>query len=263
LGILTPLLRFGWRHILSGPRIEVVAVTSAAAKSVSSAVELSRRATVIPHVVSNVFFNVRAQFAAPFRLLFVGELSEKKGVLELLPLLDALGPEGITMDIVGDGPLRRVAIEIARRPGCRWHGQIRDRSRLADIMSSCQLLISPALRTERWEELFGMSIVEAMASGLPCIVSDHVGPRSIITSGTDGILVREHAVHEIAGWVRKLQLDPAEWKSLSDQAARTAQEYSLGDVTNRWHRLLIAQPFGEVSVSCNRRLAGIPNRYES
>jgi glycosyltransferase involved in cell wall biosynthesis len=241
-GILTPLLRSGWRRLLSGPGIEVVAVTSAAAESVSSVVQLKRSATVIPHAVSEVFFEVRAQYGTPFRLLFVGELSEKKGVLELSPLLDALNSEGVTMDIVGDGSLRRVAIEIARRPGCRWHGQLRSRTQLAEIAAQCQIFISPALRSKRWEELFGMSIVEGMASGLPCIVSDHVGPRSIITSGRDGILVHEHAVDEIAGCVRKLQRNPGEWKSISDHAVATAQEYSLSKVTDRWHHLLVTQP---------------------
>jgi glycosyltransferase involved in cell wall biosynthesis len=245
LGILTPLLRAGWRRVLSGPRIEVVTVTSAAAESVSSAIALRQPPTVLSHVVSSAFFKVRARYSTPFRLLFVGELSEKKGVLELLPLLEALSSESVTMDIVGDGSLRGVAIEIAQRPGCRWHGQVRNRAQLADIAANCQMFVSPALRSKRWEELFGMSIVEAMASGLPCIATDHIGPRSIITSGTNGIIVSEHSVNGIADWIRRLQRNPEEWKSISDHAAETAQGYSLDNIAARWHRLLVTKPARE------------------
>jgi glycosyltransferase involved in cell wall biosynthesis len=146
------------------------------------------------------------------------------------------------MDIVGDGSLRGVAIEIARRPGCRWHGQVSSRTQLAEIAANCQILVSPALRSKRWEELFGMSIVEGMASGLPCIATDHIGPRSIITSGTNGILVSEHSVNGIADWILGLQRNPEQWKSISNHAVETAQEYSLGNISARWHRLLVTEP---------------------
>ena len=243
---LTPLLRRAWRRILSEPTVEVVAAVSAAAQSLSSAVSLERPPTVISHAVSDVFFKVRARRALPVRLLFVGDLSPKKGVLELPKLLEAVHEEGVLIDIVGDGPLREVAREIAQRANCHWHGQVTDRAQLAAIAANCQILVSPALSTNRWEELFGMSILEAMASGLPCIVSDHVGPRSIIRSGVDGILVPEGSTDIIASWIKRLHADPEQWAAISQRAVATAQKHSLQEIAAQWNRLLMA-PQGEAS----------------
>lgn len=235
---LSPVMRWAWARILGEPRVKVVAVTSQAAQSISTAIALGQPPTVISHVVSDVFFKVRATYSRPFRLLFVGELSRKKGLLELSALLDALASDSVAIDIVGDGELSQVAKQLATRPNCRWLGQVRDRAELARIAANCQIMVSPALRTGRWEELFGISILESMAAGLPCIVSDHVGPRSIITSGIDGVLVPEHATEEIAGWVRKLEALPEEWKSISNHAVETARKYSVRTIAARWQRAL-------------------------
>jgi glycosyltransferase involved in cell wall biosynthesis len=219
--------------------VEIVTVVSSAARSLSSVATLEHPPIIISHTVSDVFFKVRAQHSTPLRLLFVGELSEKKGVQALPKLLDDLRDQAIAIDIVGDGPLREIAIEIARRPNCCWHGQVTDRSKLAAIAGNCQILVSPALSTNRWEELFGMSILEAMATGLVCIVTDHVGPRSIIHSGVDGILVPENSTDAIASSIRELQANPKQWAAISEQALATAKKYSLQEIAWQWNRLLL------------------------
>jgi glycosyltransferase involved in cell wall biosynthesis len=235
---LSPVMRWAWSRILGEQHVKVVAVTSQAAQGISTAIALGQPPTVIPHVVSDAFFEVRAKYSRPFRLLFVGELSRKKGLLELSALLDALESGSVAIDIVGNGELSQVAKQLAKRPNCRWFGQVRDRAELARIAANCQIMVSPALRNRRWEELFGISILESMAAGLPCIVSGHVGPRSIITSGIDGVLVPEHATEEIAGWVRKLEARPDEWKSISNHAVETARRYSVRAIADRWQRAL-------------------------
>jgi glycosyltransferase involved in cell wall biosynthesis len=256
---LSPVMRWAWSRILGESRVKVVAVTSQAAQSVSTAIALGQQPTVIPHVVSDTFFKVRAKYSLPFRLLFVGELSRKKGLLELSALLDALESDSVAIDIVGDGELSHVAKELANRPNCRWFGQVRDRAELAKIAANCQIMVSPALRTNRWEELFGMSILESMAAGLPCIVSDHVGPRSIITSGMNGVLVPEHATEEIAAWVRNLEARPDEWKSISNHAVETARKYSVRAIAGRWQRALTCSA---TQVPSRSRVTGSASRTQ-
>jgi len=222
--------------------VEITAVVSAGADSISSAANLKRPPTIISHTISDAFFKKQARYSKPLRLLFVGELSEKKGIEQLPKMLDDLSDLSVAIDIVGDGPLRATAMQIAQRPNCRWHGQVADRSKLVEIAANCQIMISPAASTDRWEELFGMAILESMALGLVCIVTDHVGPRSIIRSGIDGILVPEKAEAIMISHIRRLHDDPERWQVISQNALATASKYSLHAIASRWNQLLSGIP---------------------
>ena len=245
-GPLTGLVRGAWLRVLGESRVGIAAATQLSGDSGAAAIGSvagggAKSIEVIRHVVSEAFFEHRSEFATPFRLLFLGELSEKKGLLDLVRVMEILQGQPIVVDLVGDGPLRAVAEELAKRPGCVCHGHIRDRKALARIVANCQMLVSPAIRTGRWEELFGISIIEAMASGLPCIASDHIGPRSIITNNTDGILLPERAPEAMAEHISRLAQDRAAWEALSAQAVITSRQYSLQETANQWERLFVSR----------------------
>jgi glycosyltransferase involved in cell wall biosynthesis len=248
-GPFSRIFRSMWFKVLKEDSVRIVAVTSDASNSVVQAVQPGSTPVVIPHVVSEAFFQVRARYGRPLRLVFVGELIEKKGVRLLAQIMRCLQGEPITIHLVGDGPLRSIAEEIAQAPGCCWHGRVSDRRKLAGILSEAQLFVSPALRTDRWEELFGMSIAEAMAAGLPCIASDHSGPRSIISHGRDGVLVPEGDINEIVRWIRLYLEDPSAWRAMSEQAVRTAAKYSLAAVSGAWEKVLLRPHTQTVSLA--------------
>src|SRR5271166_5718233 len=238
-GMLTPWIRRAWIRTLRQDSVAIAAATGLSGESASAATG-GKRATVISHVVSDAFFKLQARPGLPFRLLFLGELSEKKGLPDLVRVMDLLRDEPVVLDIVGNGPLHPVAAKLGNRPGCKWHGHVSDRQALADIVAKCQILVSPSVRTGKWEELFGISIIEAMASGLPCIASDHVGPRSIITDGVDGIILPEHSPDLIAYRIRRMISHPAQWEAMSAKAAATARQYSLQETALRWEQLLLS-----------------------
>lgn len=238
--ILTRWIRSGWLSRLRDPRVKVVAATSFSLESAMKCIGGSThsRGSAICHVVSSVFFLRQAKQSCPLRLLYLGELSEKKGLPDLRRIMDELDGSPVVVDIVGDGPLRKLASELARRPGCVWHGHIRNREDLAKIVGNCHVLVAPVVRNGSWEELFGISIVEAMASGLPCIASDHIGPRSIITDGIDGIIVPERSPRIVAHHVRRLLDDPAAWQAMSTNAINTAAKYSLSSAAKQWETFI-------------------------
>jgi glycosyltransferase involved in cell wall biosynthesis len=238
----TSLLMRAWRTVLGDESVTLSAVTSAAAAGLRSFVG-DRPVAVVPHVVSEEFFSRSAVYRAPFRLLFVGELVEHRGLRVLGELSALLPPGSFTLDIVGDGPLRELAATLASKSGGTWHRQVADRKRLAAIIASSQLLVSPSIRTKRWEELFGMALLEAMASGVPCIASDHVGPRSLIENGISGVLVPENSPSAIASAVLRFAEDERLWQSMSRAAKARAEAFRLPYVTSRWAEILgVAEP---------------------
>jgi glycosyltransferase involved in cell wall biosynthesis len=237
-GVAGPWLRRRWRTILSDQRVRLTAVTEAAANELS--VFSQKPSTIVPHVVSEKFFEQRASHRVPLRLLFAGELVETRGLATLREVIRLLSGEPVVLNIIGDGPLRKFAAELAREAGGTWYGHVSDRAAFVRIVASSQVFVSPAIRSSRWEELFGMAIVEAMACGVPCIASDHIGPRSIIEHERSGVLLPEKSPAAIADWVRRLIHDAESWTRMSAAARERAAMWRMSSVAARWDAVLSA-----------------------
>lgn len=114
-------------------------------------------------------------------VLFVGNLTENKGVrylIEAFPYVLSCIPD-VRLIVIGGGPQKESFEAAARRQG------IADRviflgskspQEVADWMRSSQLFVLPSL-----SEGFGVVLLEAMASGLPCIGTRTGGIPDIIT----------------------------------------------------------------------------------
>jgi alpha-1,6-mannosyltransferase len=103
--------------------------------------------------------------------IYVGRLAGEKEV----DLLLTAWPEverrtGTRLVLVGDGPSRR---RLQRRPGSErmyWLPFQQDRERLADLLAAVDLAVSPCSI-----ETFGLSALEAIASGTPLLSADRGG----------------------------------------------------------------------------------------
>ncbi|MDE3069876.1 MAG: glycosyltransferase [Acidobacteriota bacterium] len=134
--------------------------------------------TVVPNVVDTGVFHPRAGASAsqaaasqtPVRLLTVAALAEKKGHAFLLDALARLRVgRPVTLDLAGDGELRDTLEARVRDLGLtesvRFHG-VRPREEIAELMREADLFVLPSL----FENL-PCVLIEAMASGLPCVAT--------------------------------------------------------------------------------------------
>ena len=80
-------------------------------------------------------------------------------------------------------------------------------------LSLIDLYVLPSLK-----EGLGLSLMEAMAAGIPCIGSDVGGIRNLIRSGENGLLVRSADPAGLAVAIQELLSDPNKAKSMGDQA---------------------------------------------
>jgi glycosyltransferase involved in cell wall biosynthesis len=107
-------------------------------------------------------------------ILYVGRLSPEKGLPVLIDAIADLQEADLELLIIGDGP-ERSSLERRAGPGVRFIGHL-EPAQVRDLMRRARALAFPSL----WYETFGMSIVEAMAAGLPVIASDLGGTREIV-----------------------------------------------------------------------------------
>lgn len=85
-----------------------------------------------------------------------------------------------------------------------------------------------------WGESFPNTIGEAMACGVPCVVTD-VGDSAYLVSDT-GLIVKPGDVYGLTvAWEKLLRLRPDERRSLGKRArARVAEHFEIGDIVRRY-----------------------------
>lgn len=236
-------LRTSWRHFLEQRISGVFCVTELALHSLRDNYHIEASASVVGHSVNNLIpleaeWNTR-KTQEPITLIYVGRLVDTKGVYELIELMRKLDPKKYRLYIVGDGPLRKEVESISEKSSnIQYFGYVGDKKELFRLysQSNAQLLFSKKSKSNHWEELFGMVIVEAMYCGLPTIATRHIGPKSIIENGVNGFLVNEETM--IKETLKILQDDTFNTEEISDNAKNTAQQFYKGNLSKKWAQIL-------------------------
>lgn len=135
-------------------------------------------------------------------ILYVGRVSREKDLEVLVKACDLLAESHpqIRPLIVGDGPFLEEMRKLLPR-GC-FTGYLAGID-LARAYASADLFVFPSTT-----DTFGNVIIEAQASGLPCIVSDVGGPAELIENGVDGWIVKGLDAAELARAIVSLAENP-------------------------------------------------------
>lgn len=157
------------------------------------------------------------------RLLCVARLAPAKNHALLLQTVARLRESGrdVSLTLVGDGPLRGRLEELARELGISEH--VRFAGRRTDTPAfyrDCDLFV---LLSDY--EGMPMSIIEAMASGLPVVATRAGGVGELVDDGVSGALVEADAA-AAAEAIAAICDDPALYARLSAGAVRTSSRYS-------------------------------------
>jgi glycosyltransferase involved in cell wall biosynthesis len=126
-------------------------------------------------------------------VLFVGRLSEEKGLSTLLAAWSKVSPHG-RLKIVGDGPMA-AAVEHASltNRSIEWLGP-RTREEVSALMADAALLVFPSV----WYETFGLTVIEALATGLPVFASRLGAMAELVSDGETGKLFTAGSSDELA-----------------------------------------------------------------
>jgi glycosyltransferase involved in cell wall biosynthesis len=161
----------------------------------------------------------RARTDKTFVVGYVGRVSPEKNVRMLATVEQALITAGLTnyrILVVGEGserPWLAQNLRCAELPGVR-RGEA-----LADAYASMDVLVFPS-----HTDTFGNVALEAMASGVPAVVSSRGGPKFLIENGVTGFVAKND--EEFAAAVCGLYREPENCYRMGEQARRTAERYS-------------------------------------
>ncbi|WP_082716706.1 glycosyltransferase [Microterricola viridarii] len=130
-------------------------------------------------------------------VLFVGALSARKGLPDLLEASDRLqASHPHELVVVGDGPLRAQLSERVATGRVRVTGSI-PRDEIREEMRRAHVLVLPTQETNGWREAAGLVLLEAQACGTPAVAYRSGGAPEMMAEGLSGLLAAEKNVAEL------------------------------------------------------------------
>jgi L-malate glycosyltransferase len=204
------------------------------------AVAPAARIESVPNVVdTDVFAPASARGRRGVeRLVTVGSLIERKAHGNLIMALAALRARGcrLTLDLVGDGPLRQA---LERQAGDAGVGDVvrflgaQPKSAVAAAMREADAFVLASL-----SENLPCVLLEAMSAGLPVVATDVGGVSEAVGSG-QGILVEPGSPDALAQGLARLVAD-ADHYDRARLRAHAIEGYGYDAIAGRWAELYAA-----------------------
>ncbi len=174
----------------------------------------------------------RHRVRAPY-VLFVGRISEQKGIFPLLEAARAL-PEGVQLVLCASSPdtpelLARLEAGVAGRPEIRWINAMLPVAEVVQLYSHAAVFVCPSIY-----EPFGLINLEAMACGTPVVACRVGGIPEVVVDGETGWLVEPGDITALGRALRDALADPARARRMGEAGRRRVEaQFSWGRIAER------------------------------
>ena len=155
----------------------------------------------------------------PLRLLYVGSLSQRKGISDLFEAVQLLG-NTVDLTLVGRKIGGACSALDQALSAHRWIPSL-PRKKILDEMRRHDVLVFPSLF-----EGFGLVVTEALSQGLPVITTCHTCGPDVLTDGREGFLIPIRDPNAIVQRLETLARDRALLFDMSSAALEKARELS-------------------------------------
>jgi glycosyltransferase involved in cell wall biosynthesis len=173
--------------------------------------------------------------AGRLRVLFVGGLSQRKGIADLFEAVAKLGGH-VELTVIGKkagGDCPALDTNLSRH---RWIPSLPREGILAE-MRNHDVLVFPSLF-----EGFGLVVTEALSQGLPVITTPHTCGPDILEDGVDGFIVPIRNPEAIAEKLEHLASDRSHLAEMSQAALKKARSLSWVE----YRRRIVEVVFGSI-----------------
>ncbi len=186
---------------------------------------------LIPPCIDTAIFKPKKKRNKRINILMVGRFVGCKGYLDLVNAL-RLVDFPYQLNILGSGPLKDEIKNAIKKYNikARFLGGVRYEEMPA-VYNKNDFLVLPS-----HNEAIGMVVPEAMACGLPVVISDTVGAKTYVENGMNGFIFRTLDVKDLA---EKITLMSKNFKGMGKNAAKTIQnKFSCKVLSERFYNLL-------------------------
>jgi len=172
---------------------------------------------------SNIYSN---KYDGVFNVLMISSMKGYKGVFEFLKIADQLHSKSeIKLSLVlnaSNDEISEFFKNLAIPSNVSIHSQT---SNIIPFYKSANLVLNLS-RPDQWIETFGLTVIEALAFGIPVIVPPVGGPAEIISDGKEGYLISSYNTEQIAQQILELSDAPEKCYELSSNAKLRASDFN-------------------------------------
>ena len=172
-------------------------------------------------------------------LISVGRLSKEKGYLDLIEIMYLINnkDKNIKLHLIGSGSqeetIRNNIKKYSLENYITMHGFLSPKE-IENLYQESSLYVMTS-----HTESFGLVLLEAMNSGLPCIAFDSAqGARELIDNNKNGILIQNRDIKEMSNKIIELLNDKEQLKKLKENNINIINEYSKEKNNELWKKLI-------------------------
>jgi len=166
----------------------------------------------------------------PVKILTVSRLVEKKGLKYSIEAIAKLVNKGykIEYNICGGGPLKNSLLDLIQRLNLKDNINLlgwKSRDEVIGFLSKAHLFVLPCITAKDGDqEGIPVSLMEAMAIGLPVISTYHSGIPELVINGKTGFLIPEKGVEAIKTKLEYLINHPEIWPEMGKAGRKIVEE---------------------------------------
>jgi sugar transferase (PEP-CTERM/EpsH1 system associated) len=185
---------------------------------------------------TSIYYPLPRRPAGPPRAIHVARLNlikDQKTLLKAARLVANASPD-FRLDIVGDGPEREVLYRLCDEWKLGEHVVfLGERDDVKDLLRAANLFVLSSSG-----EGLSLTLLEAMATGLPVVATRVGGNPEVVIHGKTGLLVPAESPSALAEAILSLWRDPAHARQLGEAGRRRVEvEFDLRQVTVAYERL--------------------------
>lgn len=216
-----------WESILKTTFKGAACVSKTTQKGVSQFIEhtcVVNHALPIEEYVKKVNYNLKQKF------LFCGRFEDSKNMRYILDWLKDNMCIKCTFDFAGFGSYQKEIEELSEKDKRVKYLGLLDKSEIKKILSDYDFIVLPSK-----VEPFGISLIESLAAGTPCLASNASGPAEIIEDGYNGIVCDKDSYESYTmAMSRAINISFEDYTMLCKNALVSGKEYSSRIIAQKW-----------------------------
>lgn len=177
-------------------------------------------------------------------IVTIARLVPEKGLYYILEAVDPIlqSYNDVQLTILGEGPLEdTLKREVTNRglaESINFEGTV-PHNQVPAVLASADIFVNHSVDMADWEEFFGAANIEAMACGLPCVLSNS-GSIPYVARDPDGVeLVPQRDVVELRETIEELVRKPSKRTKMGNSARQfVKQKYSIEAISEKYHQML-------------------------